>query len=262
MKNDEEQCSFTFEKGSPGSLLLRKGWEYPEIWGVKNSDTISEILFPQTTVDLEGQTSLNFWCCCRSETLVLMNGNCVATWLPDNSFSERAVKIPNAGGLVVDKPNVIHFQTGARRSLDLVSVWIQGGKFYKRPYPILSQDIIDPSSITHAPVFITGIPRSGTSITYKIICDLLGVKNPSMIESFFFSWAFSGFQDSFAGDCANAFLGEERSGVFNTFRVENFLTPDFNDLITLTRKYFELASERYQSNPPKLSQNERDQQCF
>lgn len=247
MKIDEDQYSLTFEKGSPGSLFLKKGWEHPEIWGVKNSDTISEISFPKITVDPEGHISLNFWCCCRSTTHVLINGNCVTTWLPDNSFFERAVKIPNAENLTADKPNVIQFQTQTRKSLDLVSVWIQGGKFYKSPYPIQSQDIIDPFSITHAPVFITGIPRSGTSITYKIICDLLGVKNPSMIESFFFSWAFSGFQDSFAGDCANAWLGEYLSGKFNNYRLGNFPDPDFSDLLILARYYYQLGLVRYRS---------------
>lgn len=239
--------SFTFEKGSLGSLLLCDGWEFPEIWGVKNSKIISEIYLPEISADKKNGLSIKFWCHNKNETLVYINEILVASWPACSSFSEHTLPIQNWAISDYSPSTIIKFQTQEKGSLGIISLWVNGGKFKIKQTPFISHEIATYASLA-APIFITGIPRSGTSILYKIVNNLFEVINPSQIESFFFSWAFSNFKDNFSGDCANAFLGNELSGEFNKYRIENFSAPYLEGIPSLTQYYYRLAGIKYNTS--------------
>ena len=245
MTTQDSVQSFNFGIGESGSLLLTRGWRSPEIWGVKNTDPICEIRFPGIISAEEGSISFNFWCECLSETSVHVNGAYVAVWHASDSYSLRTLGNLDSTLLAPSAPVSVQFQAESGGSLSLVSTYLQGGKFTKTQQHPRSIECFHVDTELKAPLFITGIPRSGTSILYKIISHALGTENPALIESFFFYWAFSRFEDKWAGDCSCAFLGNDLSGHFNQTRAEFDMPLDYYDTLALTRHYYQMAATRY-----------------
>mgnify|MGYP000952684209 CR=1 FL=1 len=161
---DSNTQSFFFSKGAGGSLLLTQGWLPPETWGVKNREIVSEIRLPSITMYKWEHVSLDFWCRCLGEVCVYVNGKCMATWHPSDLFSHRKLDDLTDFLFIEGGFLFVHFYTKRRADLSIQSCWVNGGKFNNVTSSLLNIEEPLADSIVQTTLFITGIPRSGTSV--------------------------------------------------------------------------------------------------
>lgn len=249
MTDFKERFSVSFAKGDRGSLFLLYGWKSPETWGVKNSSTVSEMLFPGILPSGQESISINFYCKCHSEVFIYINENLVSKWTLSKEFDNYKIPGINHAEINIENSFKIKFCTSSPDGISLANVWIDGGHINESEF--LSQGTLEKEDYIAqegGPVFITGIPRSGTSITYKIINQLYGINNPSLIESFYYAWAFSKYKESWSRNCALSFLGDKYAGLFS-IKLAQLSTPvGYSDITALSKIYYSLITERYGSN--------------
>lgn len=239
-----------FARGNYGCLYLCDGWAHPETWGVKNSSNICSIKLPLFNTNT-AKINIYFVCKCLGEVEVWLNEIRVDLWCGDKSAKKYIEKSFEIDSHLISKNRYLTFKTRSQGDFELLSLQFDSPyiSVKKTDYSIviknkfgleISRDI--------NPIFLTGIPRSGTTIVYKVINSLVNQKKQSLVESFFFLYLFGGHQNKFYKDCTLTFLGENSIQV-DTFQfIQEGLISDLNKdtALDIVREYFALAADYYE----------------
>jgi hypothetical protein len=246
MAATQDMSTISFGRGSPGSLYLGSGWNFPETWGVKSAATVCEFILP---LNLRATNCvIHMYCRLVDEAAVFVDEEFVARLRPTQLFELIPLELRCNQSHQTDRVH-IKFITSVVPAVSLVSVQVQASalqEFNDGSPPAVK----NPIQRNIRPVFIVGIPRAGTTITYKAIISLYQISNASLRESFYYPWAFSKFSDGWDRDCALAFLGSRLSGAFLTYLDTTPRPFTFRDITNISSFYYSLVSDSQGSASP------------
>ncbi|SJM88979.1 sulfotransferase family protein [Crenothrix polyspora] len=250
--NDNNYRELIFGIGNYGSLCLYEGWSSPETWGVKNSSNCCSIRLPHIDTTRDNIT-LNISCKCLSDIDVSFNGIPVASWIEDRVIDEHFVRSFTIDSHAIYNDRLLTFKTKNHGDFELISLWLD--KAYFRSKLIDYSDEIKnifgfQINNDFRQIFVTGVPRSGTTIVYKILNSIFTSKIQSLLESFFLVYLFDNQKNKFHEESALSFLGGNSDQVHAFNYILNCLEGDFNkdSIRELVEKYYSFVVNYYDCN--------------
>ena len=238
-----DSLSINFTRGSLGSLYLEKGWANPESWGVKNKHSICFIKFHNINFKENSPTSLHFYCKCLVTTEVYLHGVLISVWQPSD-FSFQTIQISNYALITFRNSFLLEFHLKEASALLLISVTLKSANFIQSAISGELDKILSVYTNKINPIYITGIPRSGTTILFKSLRESFGLSS-NLVESFFYNSLFSRFKNKNERYCTNAYIGKKLAAKFLRIRKKCFQCINYDDLIKLSRIYYFYANKSH-----------------